>query len=683
MTPQSSEGVVGDARGGPPAGEGGDEGLIDVEALLAEHPVRSQPLRAPARVEVPRRRRRWPWWTALVVVAAGAWALLAYLSATALRDDLTAARQDLVEGRQALLDGDLETADARFAAAREVLSAAPDRTRSVVIAPARLVPTVDRTLDSVAELAAATGRVADALGAITSALTAQPGGLGALTPRDGRLPIDVVAELTPLFTEAAAELERAEEVAAGLPVRGVDAAVVAAREELLELVRPAAAQARTASLLAERLPVMFGALEPRHYLVAASNPTETRGTGGFLGAFTVMTVDGGEMTFGPVTPVQDLVNVPAGELPWPDPSLEQRYDAYGGSGNWMNINLTPDFPSAARLIEQLYEATTGLAVDGVLTVDPFAFEELIALTGPVDLPGHGTVGADEVVRFVTHDAYAEITDPDERKRLIGEVALAALQGLVAEADAVPPRALLEAFGRMFARGAVRIHATDPEVQALLVELGVDGALDVDTPDVLAVFANSGTASKIDFYLSRTIHYDVVLGDDRSAAATLTVEMVNDAPTSGEVAYVIGPNSPLLEAGDNLQLVSAYCAPGCAINDAPDEGYADLPTDVGTELGFGVASTWQLIPSGQARQLIWTWTVPDAWTGEGTDGVYRLTYLHQPMLNADRVVVEVTLPAGAELREDATDLRAEGDRVVVTLDGTTDAIIEIPFSAPDG
>ena len=36
------------------------------------------------------------------------------------------------------------------------------------------------------------------------------------------------------------------------------------------------------------------------------------------------------------------------EIPDPNPDYREIYDPFGGAASWHNMNMTPDFPSAAR-----------------------------------------------------------------------------------------------------------------------------------------------------------------------------------------------------------------------------------------------------------------------------------------------------------------------------------------------
>src|SRR3712207_5981312 len=107
-----------------------------------------------------------------------------------------------------------------------------------------------------------------------------------------------------------------------------------------------------------------------------------------------------------------------------------------------------------------------------------------------------------------------------------------------------------------------MHAADPEAQAGLLEAGIAGQLRETEGDFLAVVLNAGAAAKIDYYLTHSVTYRVRLRPDGSLDGDVDVALFNDAPTSGVVEYIIGPNVDGLQAGESRLNVSTF-GPGTA------------------------------------------------------------------------------------------------------------------------
>ena len=118
--------------------------------------------------------------------------------------------------------------------------------------------------------------------------------------------------------------------------------------------------------LAEGLPAFAGDDGPRRYLVLSANPAELRGTGGIWGAYAIITMRDGRATLSGAAPTKDLPDVTNDEIDGVDPHYRELYDAFGGAASWQNMNMTPDFPTAARAALANVAAGGGPDLDGVV-----------------------------------------------------------------------------------------------------------------------------------------------------------------------------------------------------------------------------------------------------------------------------------------------------------------------------
>ena len=314
-------------------------------------------------------------------------------------------------------------------------------------------------------------------------------------------------------------------------------------------------------LTLQGLPDFAGANGERTYFFVAESPAEQRGTGGIWGAYSIVTANDGKFEFSKFAPIQQLPDLDPDTLPPPNPDYARNYDQYGGAGFWRNMNMTPDFPSASRAVLNAYEAHTGERLDGVMSADPFALQELLAVTGPTTVPGlDRQIDADTVVPFTTNEAYIRFRESRERKEVLGDVAKGVFERFLGMEEHNIGR--LRAVSSAVAGGHLKVYTdTDSSLQDALVLAGADGGLRASEPgDVSAVIVNSGSGSKVDYYANREVDYDVQLGGSGEAIATTEVRIRNDAPTSGVPGYVIKPLADG-DPGDNIALVTMSCAPG--------------------------------------------------------------------------------------------------------------------------
>jgi hypothetical protein len=343
----------------------------------------------------------------------------------------------------------------------------------------------------------------------------------------------------------------------------------------------------------------------------------------------------------------------------------------------VNANLTPDFPTAATLLEQLYAAATGQRIDGVIVADPFALAALLELRGPVDVPGVGQVDAHNTVEVVANRAYDLFDSEDERKTVLGSIAIAGIDNLLS--GGVDAATGMRTLGAAVADGHLLFHAADPQVQEAFQVAGMAGALAHPGGDFLAVIGNNGAQNKADYYTGRSIHYRVDLHPDGLVAAGLGVRLNNNTPEEGLGGHVIGPNLDLLEAGDNVTHLGVYCA-GCVLHryDGPTPHLLQITEERGYER-FAVPIH---LASDQMRDMTWSWSAEDAWEVDSAGGTYRLTLHNQPTIRPTQVLVEVAPPEGMEIVRTSPDITVEADGTAV-LDAETrgPVSIEVTVESP--
>jgi Protein of unknown function (DUF4012) len=610
------------------------------------------------------------------------------------RDDLQRGRAALERGRRQLLLGDAEAAATSFRDGRRSFVEAQQRADDIAILVVGWLPFLGRTSDATDAIAEAAVATADPAILLADAAADIPGGLPGLGPTNGRIVLDrftplarAAAEADELMSRAVARLERA-------PTSLVLGPVGSARREAETDLSDLSASIHTTSLLLDGLPGFLGADGPRRYFFGAQNPAELRGTGGLIGAYSILEIDDGRFSFLPFASIHGLSRTPLKDLPAPNEDYARNYEQFRRGGRfWTSINIMPDFPSVARAILSSYEAATGEKLDGVMLADPFAEKAMLAAAGPVDLPGYDVeVDAKNVVDFTTNEAYSLFTDSDRRKRVLGDVATAVVARFLNQpsADAKDLRELL----RAAAARHLQIFSTDPLMQQGLNATPVGGALRPHgaDDDLVSVIVNSGAGSKVDFYQRRTIDYSVYLDEDGSAAARLDLTLRNEAPTSGQPAYVIGPfrrhaesaGSILqdLEAGESVALVNVYCGTDCVPLKARMDGSPEtVTTDV--DLGVRFIRDYYAIKSGDRRALQLEWEDPNAWDGNGSGGVYRMTFANQVTINPTELRLRIDPPEGMRISSASAPLRVvDGAALYEGRPGArVDAVVEFKPSLP--
>lgn len=592
------------------------------------------------------------------------WGGLAALSLTTARRDLLAATNLAEQGRDQAGRGELDDAQATLEASASRYGRGLDRLQDPTVRALSVVPLAGRHLKVVTGLASAGRTAAEAGALVTRAVRDLPGGPAALTPSGGRLPLDHIDALAEPLAEASRMLTDAAATVEATPSDVLATPVAVLRDEGAATIRRVAEQAVAGASLAAHLPELLGQDGPRRYFFGASTPAEQRGTGGMIGSYTILEIDDGDLNFGEFEAASAFPLRDPRRLEPPNADYTARYERWGAAGTLRNINMTPDFPSAATAIERLYEAVEGERLDGTIVADPFAFKALLEVTGPVRVAGVGRMTAENIVPYLTHDSYIAFGEENlQRKQVLGDVSVSVLEAFLSGDMTGSPSQTLRVLGGVAAGGHLQFHAADPQAQAALEAANLAGRL-LDPPgDYLQVMTNNTAPSKIDFYEERRVDYDVELLEGGAVRAEVGVVLTNHAPSKNLPRYIIGPyqEDHGVRPGDSFPAVSVFGPSGSQLTSSTVDG-TDRTMATEHELGHPVWTRTLRIPSGEHRNLDLGLVSPGVWTGTPADGAYRLTVQGQPTVRPTAFSLSVELPPGAVVRHVSPGLRVLGDRV---------------------
>lgn len=400
-------------------------------------------------------------------------------------------------------------------------------------------------------------------------------------------------------------------------------------------------------------PSMLGADGPRTYFVAFTTPAEVRGMTGFMGSWAELSANDGRLEVVRTGVTSDLIGGLRDDPPALDGPADYlaRYGRFGaGLGGepvaidfWSNFTMSPDLPSIAEVVAQLYPVSGGRDVDGVIAVDVDSIARFLELVGPiiVETPtGTVTVEASNAREYLLRDQYSDIADDAARDAVLEQLTTE-LVDRVFGGSLPGPRVLADTIGPSLADGRITVWSFDPTDQPLLRALGVSGELPPPSPDGFAVASTNGGANKLDAYLRRSIAYEVLVDEPSGELrATATIRLASDA--TADLPTYVGGNPFGLPPGTNRQYLSVY---------SPwDFGLAEIDgrsvgMEVERELGWNVYSTYVDIPPGEevVVRLGFAGTLP-----EGAD--YGLTLRSPPLVLPDVVRVDARTTDGHQLLE---------------------------------
>jgi len=532
---------------------------------------------------------------AVLVLAACAWLAVKALDA---RRHLLAARTAAQAVEQAALAGDLPAARRALAVVQREASQAHHETSGPLWWAAAHVPYAGRTPRTIRDLTAILDDVAaDALPPLIRAgEVIDPARVHVVGVE---VPLRPLLDSQPPLQQAATVLTDAQNRLGRVPDTGVLGPVARARAEVVAQVGrldDEVSRAATATALASR---MLGAQGTRHYLLALQNNAESRGTGGLMGAWGILTAKDGRVSLSRMGSVEDLPTTA------PDMSgLGAGYARLYGTdpGLWTNANESPTFPYAAQLWLSMWRRYTGHPLDGVIATDPVALGYLIGVVGPVRLSDGTTVTAANAVATVEQHAYARYAVNRARKTWLLQIARAVF-------DAVGHRrldrhALLDALSRGVQEHRVLAYSVHPDEQRQLASTPLGGVLPNPDASFVSLVVNNAGGNKLDYYLHRAVDYDFGTCHDGIRDSTLTVRLFNDVPRGSLPAYVTvradtGNRSPV---GSNRLLVYLFLTRGAAARTVTVDG-KPTPVVTGSEGGHPVIELPLDLARDQTRVLV--------------------------------------------------------------------------------
>lgn len=624
--------------------------------------ARATLLRPPRERHRPARRRKLLGLAAVLVLAVLIVVAMATVAtALSMRRHLEEGRNFLSSAQSALLAGEEDRAVADFAGARRAFLEAEREPGSFLLRFEGFLPFLGRTPDALVSLSR-TGAMAAGAGAeVARGVQQLPHGLSSLGLQKGRMPLESLRSLAPYVRRARVALEAAAHDAVRLPDSWLIGPVARARDLVRERLAEAIPLVRSADALLASLPRFAGQGRPVHYFVAAQNSAELRGTGGFVGNYAILTVRDGQITLGGFKDAETLPNLPAADAPSPSKDFLELYGPFGGGGFWLNINMTPDAPTAATVIEQMYERVRGQKLDGTIFFDLQGLTDLLRATGPVrSRPLDYTFTSENVVPYVATAAYidAPISNPfHEGPRLVADAVWSRFL------SATDPEKALRALISAGAGGHLVFHGTDPQLQAAFRLAGVAGNFGSRDGGFFGVAHSNAGGNKVDYYLRQTLSYDIRLEPQGRAEATASTTMVNEAPGGKPPSYALGPNPDVvlngrhLQPGEDRTWTQFYCSLGCGLVRASADG-KDAILESHRDLGLPVYAGFIEVKPSRSRRVELSLRLSRAWEGDRASGSYRLRVQAQPAL-ATTLTVTIRAPEGMAVAWTSVPMQVDG------------------------
>ncbi|MDQ1580871.1 MAG: hypothetical protein QOD05_1646 [Microbacteriaceae bacterium] len=536
-----------------------------------------------------RPRRRVALWILIgglvvVIVAAVAWVGVRALMA---KSELSASASLAATIQQEIVSGDAKAAKSTFVELSQRASKARELTSDPVWRVAEFTPLVGTNLAAARQLAGVVANVTDrAIGPLTGlAATIK---LADFKPIGGAVTLQPLINARPAVAAADAELTRALTQVRAIDITGTGSQVNAAVGQLEGVLGKVSGAVNSMDRALQVVPALLGADGPRNYLVLFQNNAELRAGGGNPGAIALLHTDHGKISL--------ISQGSSADFPYyPKPVLDIPIETRGLYGNIVgqyiqDVTLTPKFPLAAQLAQEMWRRQYGMTVDGVLALDPVTLGYILTATGPIALPSGDTLTSQNAVKLLLSDSYARYTRPSDQDAFFASAA-SAVFARVADGN-LDPKALIAALTRAGDEHRIQLWESNPALQAVLDGTTLAGGLPLSTKTTkrFGVYFNDATGAKMDYYLSSKVDLgQAVCRKDGRPTFRVSVTLKSLAPVDAASTlrpYVTGGGIFGVTPGNVRTNVAVYGPSGSLFAGATMNG-VKLPLQSTTDSGHPV------------------------------------------------------------------------------------------------
>ena len=358
-------------------------------------------------------------------------------------------------------------------------------------------------------------------------------------------------------------------------------------------------------------PSLLGLDRPRKWMLVFQNGAEARSVGGFPGGWGILTADAGRLALSPLYKETVLMKKPLTN--YADYVSSDQANLYGSDlSRFSDLNLSPDFPTNARLMVALEELNFGVQVDGVLSMNEQALANFMRVTGPVTVKGK-QISSENAVEYVTRGVYQDFENPKQKDAAVFSIIEKTFAKF--QTGAISPLRILQAFIPAIHEKNLHGWAKEKSVQAKISRTPIGGSLDnLNNPTAAAVFIN-GAGNKLDAYVQADVVYDqgVCEAEFPFRDASMSISLQNTAPTSGLPAYVttrfdlgtLTPRNP----GATKMLVYLHVPLGSVFESAQIGSKQVLPVAEGTDMGREVLRFDLELPAQSTQKLLVKYAEP--------------------------------------------------------------------------
>ncbi len=267
------------------------------------------------------------------------------------------------------------------------------------------------------------------------------------------------------------------------------------------------------------------------YMLLFQNSQELRATGGFMGSYSIIEIQDGQI---PEISVQDIYQ-PDGQFHGfvlAPPGLQE----YLSSGHGMRLpdaNWSPDFPTSAKNTIGFFDAANEKNIDGVIALNLSVAEDVLKIFGDIPLPDYNLTVTPENISSVARSDRNSFFPGSQQKRNFLSSLFTKLKIKMEAAGPSQTAALAVTFLSDIKNKNVQFFSTDDTTQHVFEKYGAAGEVQIPSQHqyIYAVESNVGI-NKANQYIT---HEVAIKLEDFRTVITLTLH--NQNPSGSGLHYI--------------------------------------------------------------------------------------------------------------------------------------------------
>lgn len=387
------------------------------------------------------------------------------------------------------------------------------------------------------------------------------------------------------------------------------------------------AQLTEATQMIELLLAMLGNERERRYAVVFANNHELRAGMGFPGAVAFVDVRNGVVT---------NIDIPGGGVYDISGQLTEKIISpkplHLVNPHWtlQDSLWFPHFPTSAEKFQWFLSESAAPSVDGVIALTPSVIEDLLEVTGPIDLQSSYGLVIDEnnfydEVQLLAEEKYDET---QTSKQIIADMTPILFNKLFSAGDDPEQLAnVVDVMSRALDEKNIVLYMNDEMLQRSVSALDWGGELKTTDGDYLAVINDNIAGGKTNSVVEDTIKHRASIAEDGTVTNTVTYtlnhvgepdDVLQGTKYTGFVRFYVPEGSQLIDA-------TGFETPDSQLFISPDED-ARIDDDLqrisgdvlvneltqvysNTEFGKQMFGGWMQVEAGKSASVTLTYTLP--------------------------------------------------------------------------